>query len=516
MSYLFKNEDIAASVNELSEYYKKNKIDRKISLQNTLSLEEILLQYRDRFGENAEYSLDISRKHGVHHARLEVNGEMFNPMDDSIDESEQYTQNLLKGMGVVPSYNYRRKTNIIDIKTDKAKMSPILVLILTLGLSIVLGLFVKNFVPTNVAKIITDEIFRPLSNSFASFISAIVGPVVFFTIIVATINVGDLSSLKKLGNAVLGNLFLFSSLFYILGISIPVVLAGIDKGGMTESPLRIIRDTILSIIPGNIVTSFSENSILQLMFWGIIIALTILAIGKQNSGIAEGLVSLREVFNHIMSFVGSILPFYLFMSIFLMIYDEFEVILRGGVVFIYYFTGIAVCFLLAIASTYIFAKVSPKKLLKIAFPTSLASSMACSSLISLGATIKNLSDKSKFAVDKKTANFITPVSQTLFKPFTGINYFTLTLGIIQLSGTPLSLSNLIILILLCMVFAIASPPCACGGMAVYTVLFQVFHIDVSYLAFVVALDTLVDYFTSGFTALGNYVCVLIIDARMKK
>lgn len=509
-------ENINNSVMELTAYYEKNKINKRTIIQNTLAFEEVLLEYRDHFGEEAEYSFDTSRKLGVHHAKIVVPGEMFNPSDDSENENEFYINNLLSGMGVLPTYSYRKNTNHVDIKTERHKISPLAALFITVALSIILGLIAKHLIPDNIADVVADEIFRPLSNTFASLINAVVGPVIFFTIVVATINIGDLSSLKKFGKIVLRNLFLFFTLFYIISIIVPVLMVGIDSGEAVASPLCIIRDTLLSIFPSNIITSFQESSVLQLMFWGVAIGLGLLACEKQNSGIAEGMNAFGDIFNRIMSFIGTILPAYIFICIFLMIYDESENLLRGGIVVVYYLIGVLISFVAMLGATCFLAKVSPKDLVKYSFGTVLRSSMACSSLISLGPSIEILSDSKKFDVERKNAEFITSVSQALFKPGLALNYFAIMLGVIKLSNTPLSLNNLITLILMCMIFAVASPPCVGGGLAVYTILFPTFHIDMNYFAFAVTMDALFDYINSGYTVFGNYVCTLIVNAQAQK
>lgn len=515
MSCCLNNENIAESVRELSQYCTSNKVDKKIVIQSTLALEEILLRYQDRFGKEHEYSVEVFKKFGLHHAKIEVKGEMYNPFEDSEDEISRYSQKLLAEMGIAPSHIYRKKTNQIDIRIERHKMSPIAILIFTLMLSVICGLIAKNILPGNVADTIANEIFRPLADTFASFITAIVGPVVFFTIIGATINIGDLSSLKKFGKSVLRNLFILSFTIFILSSIIPFVLAGVDKGVASESPFFIIRDTLLSIIPKNIVSPFLESSIPQLMFWGIAIGLALLVTGKQNSEVASVMISLNEVFGRIMAFVGSILPFYIFFSTFLTIYSELDKVFKGGLILLYYFAGVLAGLILMILFTYIFARVSPKILVKYALPSVLSASMACSSILPLPDVINNLSDPKKFAVDKRKADFVTPISQTLFKPMVAINIFTITMGVVGISGQQFSLSNVITLIILSIIFSIAAPPCAGSGMAVYTVLFQIFHLDMSLLPLTVTFDMLLNYITSGMGCFGNYVCVLIIDARTK-
>lgn len=515
MTDFITNENISATVNELTEYYQNNKIDKRLSLENTLALEEILLQYQEQFGKDATYTFEISKKFGIHHAVLQVKGEQFNPLEGKDDENEQYTQKLLTELGIAPKYSYRKKTNFIDIQTEKHKLSSVSILLLCLVSSIILGLINKLFVPASIADVIANEIFRPISDTFSSFINALVGPVVFFTIIVATINVGDLSSLKKFGRTVLRYLFLFSSLIFVLSSIIPIVLVGIDEGGLSESPVYIVRDTILSIIPNNIVLSFSDNSILQLMFWGILVGLSILALDKQSSGISEGFTALKEIFTHIMSFVGYILPIYIFTSVFIMVYEESESVIKGGSIFAYYLICFLSCLLLMIVFTMIFAKVPVKKLMKYSLPSILAAAMSCSSLISLGSAMSSLSDADGFNIDRKKVEFVTPISQALFKPFISLNILAIILGLFKMTDTPLSMSNMITLIVLSFIFGIATPPVACGGAAVMTILFSTFHLSNEYLVLAIAIDTLLDYFTTGISVLGNFVCVLLIDSRTK-
>lgn len=511
------NENIASCTEQLTEYYRNNKINNKTIIQNTFSLEEFLIMYKERFGEDYEFEFKTYKKFGSHHAKVEIKGERYNPTDLSEVEDDSFESTYLSSLGKNYRYSYSKGKNCIDFVTEKHRMPPIANLGISIALGIGLGLITKYVLPENVARIITEEIVTPLSDTFVGLLNALVGPVVFFSVVVSTIGVGDVSSFKKYGSKVLRKMFLLSLFIYSLSVIVPVILSGVCWGGDSYSPFYIIRDSILQIVPNNIVTPVLNNSILQLLFWGTLIGVGLLSIEKQNSGLSDGLSIMNEVFGKIMTYLGGFLPFYIFASIFTMVCGEYEFALGGsGKSILYYFIGVLSALVIMPMLTWIIAKVNPWKLIKNSFANCITGGSACSSLLVLNGVIEDLSDEKKFGIDKNKARFVAPVSQALFKPLNSICYFAITLGIIEISQPEVSVSSILTLFALCFILGIATPPCACGGMAVVAILLESLNLDPIYLAPAVAIDLLFDYLTTFETVLGNYVSVLLTNYSKKK
>ena len=112
MKYKLNEINIDAACKEVDAYLIKKKTKSKVRIQTTLSVEEILLNYLDLFGKDAEFTLDFGGGLSKAKIRLTVPGEMVNPFRSSGDTSdeEQFLTNLLTRMGQRPKWKYVRGT----------------------------------------------------------------------------------------------------------------------------------------------------------------------------------------------------------------------------------------------------------------------------------------------------------------------------------------------------------------------------------------------------------------------
>lgn len=507
------NEGIVDGINELTEYYKINRINKATIIQNTLSLEEFLTKYQEHFGTECEYSLSMFKRFGSHHAKVEIKGESFNPTIIEDEDEDSFENTFFSAITHSYKYNYTKGTNSIDFITERHHMSSALRLLIAVVAAVLFGVFTKFILPESVALFIADEVIQPLSDTFVGLLGALVGPVVFFTIIVSMVGIGDISSFKKFGASVLKKMFLLFFIIFAASSVLPVLIAGIGSAGETYSPFFIIRDTVLGIVPHDIVSPFSNNSVLQLLFWGVSIGLGFLSLGNQSNSFSSGVTLLNDIFGKIMSLFGNLLPVFIFFSLYLTIVDGTITKLGGGDVLLFYFVGMAGAVVILVFLAWGIAKVNPYVLFKNAISAMITGGVACSSIIVLNREIEDLSDEKKFGLDRNRVNFVTPISQALFKPGNAINYFMIMLGMMKLSNTEISLPMIFTLFVLCFILGIATPPCACSGMAVMTIIFETMNLDPMFLATAITLDAVLDYFTTPISVLGNYVCVLLVTKK---
>lgn len=508
------NENIASCVEETGSYYKRHKIDKKTVLKNKLAVEDILLDLQNHFGASAAYSISSFRRLGMHHTIISVKGPSFNPLDLSDDEDESSFNNLMARMGLAPSYKYEHGRNIIDIKTERHKWSTVSVLLVTLAASLLLGLAAKRH-PSAFATYLEEHIISPIADSFSGFLGAISGPVIFFTIISAIINIGDLSSIKQFGSQVLKKIFIFSLATFILGIIPLLAITAVTTTGAEASPLNLMLATLFSVIPSNLIQPFIDNNVLQVLFWGVVIAMALIAVNNQDSVLATTLSTLNDVFSELMKSITTLTPVFIFTSIFLIISTGSINLMSAGILILYQLLCLGTGFILMAIFTWIRSGISPAKVFKYSYKALLTGILTCSSMLVLNQTMDDLADEKKYNVDIKTVKFVTPIGQILFKPFNSLNLVGILIGVMKISDTPITISMMFTMILLSFVFGVAVPSCAGGGLAVMAVMFNTLNLDMSYLALALSMDTLLDYFTTPMNAYSIIPCVLFCQDKKK-
>lgn len=508
------NENISSCIEEQTAFYKKHGIDKQSLLRDSLALEEILLQFQSRFGEEHEFMVTPLKRMGYLLFRISVCGEQFNPLDKQNYDEECFSR-IMARLNLAPSYQYESGCNIVYIRVGKTAKSPVLTFFLTMGISAGCALITRRF-PQNVQAFIVNEIFQQIIDLFSIFFKAISGPVVFLTVMAAIINTGDLSSLKKMGSHVMKRMFLLSVSVFLISMVIPLLMTGIHLEGTTGSPFAVIRDTLFSIIPPDIITPFQQNSILQILFWSVLISVALLSVSSNESGISQNLITLNNAFTSIMSAMTKLLPIFIFSSLFLFFLREPADLLKTGTFILYAAVSYAVMIILMLAADWIYARISPLKIIRYSFNTMAMAAITHNSLLVLPALIKDLSQEDKYALDEKEVKFITPLSQILFKPALAIWDCSFILAIFSMEGQPVSLSQLFTLMLVTFIFSIATPCGAGGGLAVVAAIFKLCNVNMEYLALVLSIDTLLDGFITAVVSFGSVTCTLLCSQSLKK
>ena len=103
------NSDITRIIGKAGTEAERAGIEEKLVLTFRLTLEELLLKYKERFGEEAPFSVRFRKWRGNLKILLTVAGESFNPFDG---ENEMLDR-LLENFRNTPEWNYEQKRNQI-------------------------------------------------------------------------------------------------------------------------------------------------------------------------------------------------------------------------------------------------------------------------------------------------------------------------------------------------------------------------------------------------------------------
>jgi len=162
------------------------------------------------------------------------------------------------------------------------------------------------------------EHVRWIGDIFVRLTRMLVAPLVFFTITTVVIALGDPRKLGSLGARTLG-LFVFTAgLAATLGLTIALLLQpgiGVDVAGATPTAIRsstALGDQLLGIIPLNPVKALAEGDMLAMIFFAMVFAIGVLAMGPRGQPLADLLGLASEAMIHLIRFVIEVAPFGVF------------------------------------------------------------------------------------------------------------------------------------------------------------------------------------------------------------
>jgi aerobic C4-dicarboxylate transport protein len=168
----------------------------------------------------------------------------------------------------------------------------------TLYFRVIVGIFLGVLLGVFYPK--TAVQMQPLGEGFIKLIRMMIGPVIFFTVIVGIASIGDMRKLGRVGLKALLYFEVVTSIALVIGL---VVVKVIQPGtGMNVNPATLDAkaiaqyaekghslggvDFIMGIIPNTFVGAFSDGVILQVLLLAILVGLALAALGQGKTLIA--------------------------------------------------------------------------------------------------------------------------------------------------------------------------------------------------------------------------------------
>lgn len=121
-SLCLSGENIDAASGRIEKFLTEASVDKRNVLRFRLMFEEILLNYRDRFGEEKKFTLLCTMRFSRPRVVISVTGESFVPFAGSGNDGEhsgELLRGMLETMGLAPSYRFKNGENIITLTPER-------------------------------------------------------------------------------------------------------------------------------------------------------------------------------------------------------------------------------------------------------------------------------------------------------------------------------------------------------------------------------------------------------------
>ena len=513
MKYPLTNEGIIRACHEVESFLNDKKIDAKETFRIKMAAEEVLVNYQNTLGEGAEFLLDKGGSFGRKVIRLTVPGERIDPSKVGEYESEEdaLLRNALMRMGDLPRWTYSRGANVVVFRTRRKSMPDGLKIAVAVVAACVLGMLVR-LSPESVRLTICDGIVAPLLNTFLGFLNAVAGPMVFLSVVWGIYSLGDASTFSEVGKKLglkFGSYLCLMSLA-AAGASFPIfqLKFGHAQGG---SGLSALYQMVLDIVPSNLFAPFVQGNTLQILFWAIIVGMTMLMISKNMQSVAELTEQLSFIVEYIMGAICKLIPCFVFGSVFnLVVSSELSTLAAGGRFFAAVVIGCAVLLILHTAICCLRLKISPVELWKRTSSTFIIAITTASSSAALPDNIRTCVDK--LGISQRVANFGVPFAQILYKPHAALLFLCAAFCAAQSGLSEISVSWIIIAFVMSVVLSAAMPPVPGGMSAIFAILFAQLGLGTETLAVILSLSSILDFLTTA-TGVFSSQCVLAIAAK---
>ncbi|CAM4170952.1 dicarboxylate/amino acid:cation symporter [Lacicoccus alkaliphilus] len=380
---------------------------------------------------------------------------------------------------------------------------------------------------------IDQYVFNLVGQIFLSLIFMVVVPVVFISIVLGVIGVGDPKKLGGLGIKTLAFYLTTTAIAITLALIIALVLQpGEGQSDLLDSPEveeyrqtelegdtgeaveQTFDQTVINIIPNNVIEAMATANMLQIIAFAVFIGIGIIAVGEK----AKGLIRIFEEANEvIMWIVLAIMKYFAAIGAFGLVATAFT---QAGFGAIQQLGMYFVCVLLALFIHLIFVYGSAIQFLAkknflwfikgflpamgVAFSTS---SSSATLPVSMETAQKNL------GVRKSISSFVQPLGATINMDGTAIMQGVATVFIAQLTGVDLTVTQMITVVVIAVVASIGTAGVPGVGLVMLAMVLTAVGLDPAAIGIILGIDRLLDMTRTAVNITGDAAISVVLNEQ---
>ena len=387
-------------------------------------------------------------------------------------------------------------------------------------LGIIVGLVI-NLTGLNAPESFTNEyvvggLFYVIGKLFITALKMLVVPLVFFSLISGVFGIGDISKLGKVG----AKSFVLYMITTALAIAMAIGLAAIiiplfntahaqtsDFIGKEAPPLS---DVLINIIPSNVVDAFASGNMLQIIFFSILLGISLLMVGKKAKGIAEGVEVMNEAMMNMVNIIMSVAPYAVFALLAKAVAELGLDLLAQLAVYV---AVVISALLLHLFGTLmvilkLFSKLSPTMFLKKIRDAQIFAFSTASSNATIPVTLRSVTKR--MGIDNSVASFTVPFGATINMDGTAIMQGVATVFIANVYGVELGMSGYLTVILMSVLASIGTAGVPGVGLIMLSMVFVQVGLPVEGIGLILGVDRLLDMMRTAVNVTGDAVVTCIV------
>ena len=157
-----------------------------------------------------------------------------------------------------------------------------------------------------------------IGDLFIRLIRMVVVPLVFVTLVAGVVSMGDPSKLGSLGVKTLAIYMVTTLAAIVIGLTMAVILqpgVGVDLSSAVPGEVQEaipLSERLITIVPSNPIAALAEGNILAIIFFALLVGISLLTIGHKGKPVADLMESSTEVMLRITHWVMEVAPFGVF------------------------------------------------------------------------------------------------------------------------------------------------------------------------------------------------------------
>ena len=378
----------------------------------------------------------------------------------------------------------------------------------------------------------TKVIFSYGGNIFVRLLRMLIIPLVFASIFMSIVRLGNLKELKRIGSSTVVYYLVTTALAVLVGIVLVNAIhpgLGIDADALKQlniktdvpesviaqnvgekSALIIIIDTLVSMIPKNPVDAMARGDVLQVIFFAIFMAVVASALGKKVAPLVQFIESIDHIMTQAILIVMKIAPICIFLLVTRIMMDlGFDVLAALGKYAMTVLLGLLIhaCITLPVL-VLIFGRYNPIRLFKSVLPAILTAWSTASSTATLPITME--CTEKRAGVDRKIGSFVLPLGATVNMDGTALYESVAVIFIAELLGIPLSFGLQMIIFITATLAAIGAAAIPGAGLVTMGIVLTAVGLPLEGIGLILAIDRILDQFRTAVNVWGDTTAAVVV------
>lgn len=404
--------------------------------------------------------------------------------------------------------------------TEDKKASLTVKVLIGMGLGVVIGLIFNlsglNEAGSFVNTYIVNGLFHVMGKLFVNAMQMLVVPLVLFSLICGVCGIGNLNTLGRVGTKSFVLYMLTTAIAIATAITI-AALAGIGKGmnqvteasfaGKDSPPLT---DVIINMIPKNPINAMANGDMLPIIFFAILLGVSILMVGKK----AEPAIEAAEIGNAIMmkmvTIVMAVAPYAVFALIAKSIANLGLDLLAqlAGYVAVLVSALLVHLFVTLMLVLKLFSGLNPLMFLRKMRNAQVFAFSTASSNATIPVTLRSVTQR--LGVNNSVASFTVPFGATINMDGTAIMQGVATVFIANIYNVDLGVGGYLTVILMSVLASIGTAGVPGVGLIMLSMVFAQVGLPIEGIGLILGVDRLMDMIRTAVNVSGDAVVSSIV------
>jgi len=389
-----------------------------------------------------------------------------------------------------------------------------------MALGIVIGLAI-NFSGINtdgsiINTWLVDGLFHVVGKMFVNSLKMLVVPLVLFSLISGVCGIGNLRQLGRVGSKSFA-LYMMTTAIAIATALLVSWVAAPGKGMNAETSANFagreapaLTQVLIDIVPGNPIAALANGEMLQVIFFAILLGVSILMVGKKAQPIVDGVERMNEVMMKMVDIVMSVAPYAVFCLISYSVASLGLELLGQLLGYVLVLVGVLLfhLFVTLMITLRVFSRLNPVMFLRKMRDVQVFAFSTASSNATIPVTMRTVTER--LGVGNSVASFTVPFGATINMDGTAIMQGVATVFIANVYNIDLGLGDYLTVIFMAVLASIGTAGVPGVGLIMLSMVFTQVGLPIEGIGLILGVDRLLDMVRTAVNVSGDAVVTCIV------